>query len=239
MRTLTKEVEDPCYPTGYVRPQAGGEATVSGTGDAQACTQLIRERLLASSENAAPGRYTAELPLRGTFAATENFFYVRNGLHLPLDGNLESMKKAAATGCSTPMSPSEEKENDMKAGKANPSEPNACFGLCFQVALLEALHAPKESVQIVRQINGGDVDWALGAALKHFIDSGMGDVMNAQSDPVSLALRALGVLLVGLVVLGAIRYFLRLRYCKTLQHQSMQAVATTIGAKDPKISAAE
>merc|ERR1712187_1084412 len=89
-----------------------------------------------------------------------------------------------------------EQESDMKAGKANPSNPNECFGLCFQVALLEALKAPTTeglTVQIVRKINGGDVDWALGAALKHFIDSGMGDVMKAGNDPSSVILRALAV----------------------------------------------
>merc|ERR1712110_189990 len=70
-----------------------------------------------------------------------------------------------------------EEQQAMASGTADANKPNACFGLTYQVGLLAALGAPKikgVSVEIMRKINGGDVDWALGAAITHTLEQGAG-----------------------------------------------------------------
>ena len=47
-----------------------------------------------------------------------------------------------------------------------------CYALSYQNMLLEALKATKANdvdVDIVHQLNGADVDWALGAAIAQYI----------------------------------------------------------------------
>jgi hypothetical protein len=230
---MATESEDPCYPVGYNRPgqKKDDEATlVTGTGDATACQTKIKEHLFDASQKGAPGQYFGELALRGAMAATENFFYVRSDLKLPLDGNIKEMRKAAVSGCSTAMQPTDADKADMEAGKANPSQPNACFGLSFQAALMDVFKADTIAglqVQIARKINGGDIDWAMGAALKHFIDSGL--AAGAQPDQLPLAVRGVLVLIFAIAAIGVLRFFLGPKFCQLLQLQSTHVVKATTG----------
>lgn len=226
-------VEDPCYPEGYLRQAADDASSViKGTGNAEACQHLIRTHLFGNRSETGPGRYKGELQLRGHLVATENFFYVRDNLKLPLDGAVHVMKEAAEKGCQR-IAPSADEEAAMQGGTADVSKPNGCFGLSYQVALLDALqvtYRPGVHVEIARQIKGGDIDWALGAALMHFIDRGMGET---GEDPVSLPMRIALVIMSLLGMLGFIRFFVAPR-CTTLkqvQHAGSQIVANTFGAK--------
>jgi len=179
------EAEDPCYPSGYVRRQAlkatvEGQTSplklVHGRGDKLKCQEHIDQALLPKLD--APGRYTSELPLRGQFIATENFFYTQNDLSLSLDGNFidpDVLEAAAAWACKRPYGATDSDVSAMATGKSNPNTPNWCFGMIYQARLLYALKVPvgaaegEVKVRIAHQINGGDVDWALGAALVHYL----------------------------------------------------------------------
>lgn len=172
------EATDPCYPVGYQRPHSvaalaiavadstSRSAVVKGSGDSAACQAAIRQHLLGSSRPEAPGRYDGELPVRGVLAATENFFYVRDRLSLALSAEPADMHSASTATCAAAWTP--------EAGEGGAA---ACFALSYQEALLQALRVPTTPgvrVEIKRQINGGDVDWALGAALMHAIGEGRG-----------------------------------------------------------------
>merc|ERR1719433_1036026 len=137
---------------------SGSASFVEGTGDAEACQARIQEELLGSCEYA-PGRYRGEQPLSGQFMATENFFHVHNALSLPLHGGLADMSSAAKDVCARALAP--------RPGKPAAME-SSCFNLSYQVSLLRALGARPDlgvGVDVVHRINGGDVDWVLGAAL--------------------------------------------------------------------------
>jgi apyrase len=232
----TAEVEDPCYPVGYLRQSSDDPSRVlQGTGNAEQCQELIKTRLLSPLETAAPGRYAGELSLRGGFVATENFFYVRNGdTKLPLDGDLAVMKDAANVGCNVALKPSVELEAAMRAGTADPAKQKTCFALSYQAALLEVLRAstlPGVQVKIARSINGGDIDWALGAALVHFIESGMAKAGTASgAGAMDAGLRFLVVLLGLIGVLGTARFFVGQSCSKQVTAVSSAVRATTFGA---------
>jgi len=169
------ELEDPCYPSGYVR-----KGPIRGTGQAQSCKANLVQRVVGASEEA-PGVYKAEIPLRGNFVATENFFYVQNDLSMKLEelARLESstLDSAGEQACSKAINLSADEIAKMESGEASATDPKQCFGLVFQAVLLQSLRAftsPDVSVQIAHQINGGDVDWALGAALVHYLDGNVG-----------------------------------------------------------------
>jgi len=167
--------QDPCYPEGYQRKGAEAIGTVSGTGNAKACQEKIDALLLDSTHDSAPGRYVHEPPLRGRFVATENFFYVRNDLNLPLIGETTAMEAAATEHCKTVHVATAAEQEAMTSGSADISQPKHCFSLSYHVAMLRALKVPSTpgvDLQIVRQIKGSDVDWAVGAALVHHLMSG-------------------------------------------------------------------
>jgi len=172
--------EDPCYPRGYVRRTAAGAAgaagggVVSGAGNATDCMAQIEARLLAATARSAPGRYAEEVPLAGTFVATENFFYSQADKKLGLqdrDVQQGAFEAGAETVCAAVLTPTEEERAAMEKGTASAVEPKHCFALAYQAMLLKALKvpAPAVPVRVVRQIRGGDVDWALGAALIHHL----------------------------------------------------------------------
>ncbi|CAE7354571.1 APY5, partial [Symbiodinium pilosum] len=168
------ESSDPCYPVGYARVKSNG-ARQSGSGDSTQCRTNIRSLLF--QEGSAPGRYEHELPVRGHFAATENFYYVRNDLQLP---NKEGV-------CPT------DAEAKEVCGKslADSAADRACFALSYQLAFLGALGAvdvPGIEVEVQRKINGGDIDWALGAALAHLLSSRVEPAGFAMTMPVVLTL---------------------------------------------------
>merc|ERR1712203_517407 len=86
----------------------------------------------------------------------------------------------------------------MHSGNADAGNPKTCFALSYQTMLLKALKAsnPGIDVRVAHKINGGDVDWALGAALVHFLQGHA-----AASDDFSLGTPiAVLLLVVGLLV---------------------------------------
>ncbi|CAE7195518.1 APY5 [Symbiodinium natans] len=151
------ESSDPCYPIGYTRVKSNG-ARHNGSGDSTQCRTNIRSLLF--QEGSAPGRYEHELPVRGRFAATENFYYVRNDLQLPDKEGVCPTEAEAKAVCGKSLQDS--------AGD------RACFALSYQLAFLGALKAvdvPGIEIEVQRKINGGDIDWALGAALAHLLST--------------------------------------------------------------------
>eukprot|EP00930_Biecheleria_cincta_P027936 TRINITY_DN19517_c0_g1_i2.p1 TRINITY_DN19517_c0_g1~~TRINITY_DN19517_c0_g1_i2.p1 ORF type:complete len:398 (+),score=72.42 TRINITY_DN19517_c0_g1_i2:53-1246(+) len=147
---------DPCYPKGHSRKDDPGRV-VNGTGDAESCKSKIQSLLLEDQQ--APGHYEHELPLRGSLVATENFFYVRSGLGLAQKEAVRPTDAEAQAACSQPWPPALE---------------NGCFGLSYQVSLLRSLKASGDMVKVQRKIKGGDIDWAIGAALVHLLDGRAG-----------------------------------------------------------------
>jgi len=156
------ELYDPCYPHGYLRQgPARSSSSIHGSGDFAHCKANIATYLMSSSDDA-PGTYRDELHLKaGNFIATENFFYAQADLSLGLEGSvltLAALEAAAGTACNKTM------QSEDKAAQA-------CFALSFQAELLRTLKASERgaAVKIAHQVGGGDVDWALGAALVHFL----------------------------------------------------------------------
>jgi len=189
------ELYDPCYPHGYLRQgPAGSSSSIHGSGDFAHCKANIATNLMSSSDDA-PGIYRDELPLKaGNFIATENFFYTQADLSLGLEGSAltsAALEAAAGTACS-------------KTVQAEDKVAQACFALSFQAELLRALKASERgaAVKIAHQVGGGDVAWALGAALVHFLkghSSSGGDSFDGTSFT-SLLLAGLAMLLAGLGV---------------------------------------
>jgi len=195
--------QDPCYQVGYTRP-GSKQALVQGTGDADACQDKIRALFFSPVSRDAPGSYPGEIPLQGRFAATENFFNVRDDLKLPLIGKADAMAEAAQSVCKESLGPSAI-EQVAKGG-----HPLHCFAFSYQVVLLAALRAhttPSVELQIGQQIGGSDVDWALGAAVVQLLqERDHGSIgSNLAVDAVGLApisAWASVLVLVGLVVVA-------------------------------------
>merc|ERR1712048_769842 len=103
----------------------------------------------------------------GDFAATENFFWVgsRSG-GLPSDDKVmtmaqltDHMGQVAGRVCGSHL---------KDRGADDPTQPNECFGLSYQIVFMQALALPPTknvNVQVLHQIGGSDLDWAVGAAL--------------------------------------------------------------------------
>jgi len=163
MRSLVGPSQDPCYPVGYNRSSDAG-AQVQGVGDGRSCMAAIRGKLWNTSK-LAPGRYPKEMRLVGSFVATENFFYTQADEKLGWEDRAMSVLDfdvAVQTACKKPV---EKPEKD-------PNSPKQCFALAYQGELLKALIKAEPDaveVRIRHQINGGDIDWALGAAIIHYI----------------------------------------------------------------------
>jgi len=242
------DMKDPCYPAGYLRPgsspgaagSTGVSLLVQGSGDAVSCQDLIQSHLFKDSEIAAPGHYASELPIRGELVATENFFYARNSLSLPLQATPSAMQEAAKYACGQSKTPAPVELENMKKGVADPGKPNECFGLSYQAALLDALKVPRTvgvKVQIMRQINGGDVDWALGAALMHVIGKKSRISMAVGDDEAFRILVIVGLLLAGLLMSAWAVRCCRRPILNALAGSKM-VQATTLGASS-KVSPAE
>jgi len=169
---MSKAKVDPCYPRGSW--QTSLSEPIIGAGDSQECIANIWEHIFSSSHDA-PGRYPSEPRLKGSFVATENFYYIRNDLNLPLLGQPKKMEEAAQSVCQRNFT------GDFD------ELPKHCFALAYQAALIQALQrktphgslfeqnpniaSEDVSLEIVRLINGGEVDWAVGAAVVHIIQA--------------------------------------------------------------------
>lgn len=148
--------EDPCYPHGYSRQQPNG-GHISGSGNAEQCQALIEKILMLPSSNA-PGRYRGERSLHGPFIATENFYYTRADLNLPLGSQQISpaaMSSLAETECS----------RQFEGISGDPNHASFCFALSYQARVLSALNVPHDQMMIANKIHGHQIGWALGAAL--------------------------------------------------------------------------
>jgi len=216
---------DPCYPVGYVR-QANGlfvqgrlKWQVRGTGDDNKCKSNIKTSLFEKSSEA-PGHYSGEKPLRGRILATQNFFYLRDRLRLPLDASVPAVDNAAQTACTRPIKLPAKELMDMESGSADANVPNFCFGLSYQSVLLQALQksaTPGAEMEIANTIGGAEADWALGAALVHslrdFQEKPSG-LQNADSGPVPT-----GLLLASLVVMAPLLGFMWRKHRKKCQQK--------------------
>lgn len=158
-----EEDEDPCYAPGYERPSGSG-GIVRGAGDGDRCRENI-EAILLGPVGDAPGTYSHELPLRGdSFVAVGSFWYTQDDLALSLEdrplgpGDFEAAARAAC-------------QSAPGAGIEPQKASTLCFAMSYEAAALQALHpwGNGASVRIVHQIRGTEVDWALGAALVHFL----------------------------------------------------------------------
>ena len=168
--------DDPCYPKGYERrwtvaacEASGGSGgcadasskIVKGAGESKKCYEMV-SKFLKEGGPKAPGQYFVP-PVRGKFIAIENFWYVRNDLKLPFDASSSARAKAAKTAC---------EDNTASANLDKPKKPKSCFALSYQNALFDTLKARKSDgadIEIIHELNGADVDWALGAAIVHYI----------------------------------------------------------------------
>ena len=109
--------------------------------------------------------------IQGTFVGTEVFFYVRENMQL-VEEELFSLDPAVVAELGRRVCENgkgQDTHGDFKPGEA-PTD-DACFTLAFQTALLEHLGATGvHRPEIVRNIGGVDVEWALGAAVRHLAD---------------------------------------------------------------------
>jgi len=164
LRELWSTSNDPCYPVGYARP---GHILINGSGSSQDCEKHVHDNMFITQDGA-PGRYSSEVKLRGSFAATENFFYVRQDPLLELPTGVDVMREQAKDVCGQALAPTTAEREAMIAGVADARSPNKCFGLSYQAALLQALHATAPEgvhVEVMGRVGGASIDWALGAAL--------------------------------------------------------------------------
>jgi len=163
--------EDPCYPVGYRRKSSHG--VIRGAGDTDKCQKNIENHLVGASTEA-PGRYSSEASLKGRFVATENFVHALKELSLPPPQDFASVAAAAKIACSRRWEPTNAEVAAMEGGSADIGKPNNCFGLSYQTVLLRTLDVPSRpdvTVHVAGQINGGDIEWALGAALIQALDA--------------------------------------------------------------------
>ena len=174
-----KPAGDPCYPKGYERYWSVEGCEASGTGTKELCadakSKIVKglgnggqcyDQAIAFLQNSgadAPGKYSIP-PLHGHFIAIENFWYVRNDLNLPMKWGKDERNKAIHKACET--------TTVAESNLNKPKDPKGCFALSYQNALIDTLKTRKENgaeVEIIHEINGADVDWALGAAIVHSI----------------------------------------------------------------------
>jgi len=71
------------------------------------------------TQDGAPGRYSSEVKLRGSFAATENFFYVRQDPLLELPTGVDVMREQAKDVCGQALAPTTAEREAMIAGVAD------------------------------------------------------------------------------------------------------------------------
>lgn len=228
-RLPATEAEDPCYPKGYERK--GAASLIQGAGDWSRCKELIESHLLGGSVDA-PGHYAKELPLVGPFVATENFFYVQDKLALKLEDTVvgqAKLEEVAQSACSAKLEPTAEERASMERGAADAGNPNSCFALSYQAALLQTFQIAIRNleVRIAHKINGGDVDWALGAALVHFLQA---RAATSRSSAGGLPVTWVPILLVLMLTGLAIRVFLTSSFAR-------QTLAQVTGIKPNKIGA--
>jgi len=216
---------DPCYPKGYARhPASGGEGKfVQGSGDSSVCMAEIGRRLWPTSAMA-PGRYAKERPLSGRFVATENFFYTQADEKLGWEDRLLSLAdlESAARGVC-----GKELAEAGGAETADPGVPKTCFGFAYQAELLKAIKATTNLVQVFvkHKIHGGDIDWALGAALIHHIRF----VQGSAAEPALVPAWAV-VLLVVLGSFACVRALMHFPHTRNVVAQVTGLSPTKIGS---------
>jgi len=221
------EGEDPCYPVGYRRAKQmhngtdGATEFIRGSGHADGCQAWIESALLGSELS--PGWYAGERPLHGSFAATENFYHVRHRLSLPLLGDLEATRRAAHDVC---CDRNQTGETDAMEFGVPGGKPHECFALSYMAALSQALGVsatPGVKVEVLKQVSGADVEWALGAAVTHSLE-GVELAADIPGGPSTWWGVILALLAVPFAVLAANALCVR----DKVQHRVIKA--TTIGA---------
>jgi len=191
--------KDPCMPEGGSLVEDG--VTVPGKGDFQKCRSYIEDFIKWHSPHA-PGTYQYEVAPQGNFIAIENFFYSRNGFENTQAENLKlepaTMEELATRACAKSYT-SPLDENDEKR----------CFALTYQGLLLKYLGMVNLDVRIAHEIEGSEVDWALGAALVSYMENKQGHGMRAPcpgfavTAPVS-GMAKMSILFLGFLTVGSL-----------------------------------
>ena len=175
------EVNNPCHRKGYSKEhQAATTKLIKGTGDYTLCVQTIEQLLFNATVPNQPPYLPGTKLDRGALlptnkleqvAMTEVFYYVRQDLievsWIPkyTRSTLMDLSPTAVTNlgnivCSQ-IVPSG--TTDMTT-----SLENSCFTLGFQATFLK--HIGITSIQhpkVVKDMNGAQVEWAMGAAIQH------------------------------------------------------------------------
>ncbi len=146
---------DPCCYPGRI---CGQEKAIFGSGDYLQCVDEVKELVFGDSQ--APPSQT-QPDLQGPFYATENFFYVRDdvstysGMDREKTMMIQNVNLVGSNICSN-------KNIQDEDGKY-------CFALAYQNVFLEKIGGLKlrNPPKVTRTVNGGEVDWALGAAVVH------------------------------------------------------------------------
>lgn len=111
-----------------------------------------------------PVSHVLQPSLRGEFIATENFFYIRNDLKSACDENIMDLASAAVVGSSVCA------DEFGRFGALDPDN-RGCFAFAYQSTFLKQIGAVGSHTPTVRrEIDGNELDWAVGAAIVHFVD---------------------------------------------------------------------
>jgi len=159
---------DPCYPKSYGWAARPEDARVGG-GDWKLCTGEIQQILAGASAIDAPGRYTREPELTGPFIATVNFFLVQNLQRMRFERRGRVGPSAFEDGARRWCRKTFRRPFWPFRRRDDAACPIFCFALSYEAWLLTVLGV--QEVEVVDTIRGVEVEWALGAALVHSLQS--------------------------------------------------------------------
>lgn len=200
---------NPCHTKGYVAET--GVPQMTGTGEYASCLALINEILFNSSMPDQPvvipgSDPSAPAKLEGPFLATEVFYYLRVN---SLGDSWRDYDLTPAKSQKLGNQLCEALEDSKTSGKTNASAKidNQCFTVALQTAFLEKLGATGHFLPVVtKDVQGVQVEWALGAAVQYLAStvkernksygSDSGDSLMASSILFMLAVSAFALLMI-------------------------------------------
>ncbi|CAM6105167.1 unnamed protein product [Calypogeia fissa] len=185
-------VLDPCTPRGYVQEKPsliahediGGSArdtvvSIRSAGNFTACRIAALRLLQKGSESCLYKKCaigTAFVPeLRGSFFATENFFYTSEFFGLPSSTSLEAVEAAGRHYCGEDWKVLQEKHKGMESDDLL----KYCFSTAYIVALLHdtlGVDMNDDRIRFTNQVGEVPLDWALGALIFHMEREHFGEV---------------------------------------------------------------
>lgn len=185
-------VLDPCTPRGFIhqkisllthedRSGSAEETVVSihAAGNFTACRIAALRLLQKGSESclyrkcAIGSSFVPEL--RGSFFATENFFYTSEFFGLPSSTSLEDVERAGRHYCGEDWKALQEKHKGMESDDLL----KYCFSTAYIVALLHdtlGVDMNDDRIRFTNQVGDVPLDWALGALIFHMERDHFGEV---------------------------------------------------------------